>query len=89
MFPFSEQWSGQPGVSVFPPTHQLDSARGKPSCDSRFGERSNQDCHGTAEVDVPALEKALKSSPVSSSKCVGAWVSGGTGRHVDRHMDHF
>jgi len=35
MFPFSEQWSGQPEVSVFPPTHQLDSARGKLQSDKQ------------------------------------------------------
>lgn len=78
MFPFSEQWSGRPEVSVFPPTHQLDSAGGKVQSDNRFGERSNQVCRGKAELTVPALVKALKTSPVFSNKCVdrcmGEWM---------------
>lgn len=89
MFPFSEQWSGRHEVSVFPPTQQLDSARGKLQADNRFGARSNRICHGKADLNVPELVKALKTFPVFSSKCVGAWANGWVGRYVDRHMDHF
>lgn len=70
MFPFSLQWSGRPEVSVFPPTHQLDSARGKLRSGNRLEGRSNQVCHGKEEFKVPALVKALKTPPIFSSKCV-------------------